>query len=562
MRAFFDRKGAVGAVLVDIVVYIAIGLAVSLLARQYEFNQILGYIIAGIFLGPSGFNVISLEDWSHSAGEYGVAFLLFTMGLSVTWDKLWELRFYALVLGTLQVTLCFTVFAWVLHFMGANMSLACLLGSLFAFSSTAVIGQILVERNEFSSEHGRVTLAILLFQDFAVLFVLILINIPGSEPIDLLPTIFKALSKAVMMLLGCAFLWRFVLRPLYRWVGATRRSDLLISMMLLIILLLSLLTEMAGLSAELGAFLAGMLLGDTEYQSQVDIDIKPFKHLLLGLFFITIGMRVNVELFFANAKLVLGIFAILVCVKFGILWFVLRLVGRVAKNVALRAACVLAGGSEFGILILQRGQETLLFSDQLTSLLSFVLILSLALTPALSRFARFLSNLTGKQSLQAEINEQKSARNHVVVAGAGAVGTTVIQALNELQIPYIAVDNNVRRVEELREEHEGVFYGDVRKIDVLKIANIQHARLLVVCMDYFKASERIMAIMARHYPHVSMVVRIKKVSQLAITKKYGAVAIAPDAFVLGGDIVGHVMRKYSFAPDRVEQILQNMRKYI
>ena len=551
-----------GAVLVDIVVYIAIGLAVSLLARQYEFNQILGYIIAGVFLGPSGFNVISLEGWSHSAGEYGVAFLLFTMGLSVTWDKLWELRFYALVLGTLQVMLCFVVFAWILHILGANMSLSCILGSLFAFSSTAVIGQLLSERNEFSSEHGRVTIAILLFQDFAVLFVLILVNIPGTETVDLLPTLFKALSKAVMMLLGCAFLWRFILRPLYRWVGATRSSDLLVSMMLLIILLLSLLTEMAGLSPELGAFLAGMLLGDTEYQSQVDIDIKPFKHLLLGLFFITIGMRMNVDLFLANIKLVLSIFAMLLCVKFCILWIVLRLVGRVEKSIALRAACVLSGGSEFGILILQRGQETLLFADQLTAILSFVLILSLAFTPALSRFARFLSTLMGRDAFDTGIVSQKSARNHVVIAGAGAVGATVAQALGELQIPYIAVDNNARRVEELRTEHEGVFYGDVRKIDVLKMANIQHARLLVVCMDHFKVSERIMGMMVRHYPHVSMVVRIKKNSQLSVAKKYGAIAIAPDAFVLGGDIVGHVMRQYSFAPDRVEQVLQNMRKYI
>ena len=552
-----------GAVLVDIVVYISVGLAVSLLARQYEFNQILGYIIAGIFLGPSGFNVISLENWSHSAGEYGVVFLLFTMGLSVTWDKLWELRFYALVIGTLQVALCFCAFAALLSLLGANLGLACLLGSLFAFSSTAVIGQLLAERNEFSSEHGRVTISILLFQDFAVLFVLILVNIPNLGSVDIFATLFKALSKAVMMLLGCATLWKFVLRPLYRWVGATRSSDLLVSMMLLIILLLALLTEMAGLSPELGAFLAGMLLGDTEYQSQVDVDIKPFKHLLLGLFFITIGMRVNISLFLTNMSLVLTVFAVFSLIKFGVLLALLRWVGRIAQDVSWRAACVLAGGSEFGILILQRGQEIFLFTNQLTEIFSFVLILSLALTPALSRLARFGFVFRKKGAEQdVETQEPKSARDHVVIAGVGEVGTKVLEALDELHIPYIAIDNNVKRVGELSEEREGVFYGDARKIEVLKIANIKHAKILIVCMDYFKSAERIMSLMTRHYPEVSMVVRVKKVSQVAVAKQYGATTIAPDAFVLGGDIVGHVMRAYSFAPDRVEKVLQNIRRYI
>jgi len=549
-----------GEVLIDIVVYISIGLAVSLLARQYGFNQILGYIVAGVFLGPNGFNVISLENWSNTAGEYGVAFLLFTLGLSVTWDKLWDLRFYVLIIGTLQISLSLFLFAGLMYWMGANIGLACLLGSLFAFSSTAVIGQIMSERNEFASDHGRITLSILLFQDFAVLFVLVLVNIhgAGNEFGGILPVLLKALSKAVLILLGCAVLWRFILRPLYRWVGATRSSDLLISMMLLIILLLALLTDIAGLSPELGAFLAGMLLSDTEYQAQVDIDIRPFKHLLLGLFFMTIGMRMNVDLLVGNLGMTLVMLCVLLLGKFILIFLILRLFGHAARNVAVRVACTLAGGSEFGILVLQRGKETFLFTHQLADVLSVVLILSLALTPLLSRLARMIGAYR-QDDIEDELKLQGRVREHVVIAGAGAVGKTIIQALDQLQIPYIAIDNNLKRVQELREEREGVFYGDVRRVDVLEKANLHRAKVLVVCMDSFRNAERVMVLTAHNYPSVTTVVRVKQPAQAATVRQYGAIPIAPDAVVLGGDIVNHIMRAYSLSEERIDQVLQDIR---
>lgn len=549
-------------VLIDIVIYIAVGLAVSLLAKQYNFTPMLGYIVAGVFIGPYAFDVISLEQWSHSAGEYGVVFLLFTLGLSFTWNKLWELRYYVLLVGSLQVLLCAVVAGSFFYFCGVYLGTSLFLGVIFAFSSTAVVGEILSERNEYASKHGRITLSILLFQDLAVLFVLVWAKLLNAQFTgSLLVAAMHALVKAVIIMIICALLWKFILRPIYRWVSATKRSDLLTSMMLLMVLLLSLLTNLAGLSPELGAFLAGMLLGDTEYQSQVDVDIKPFRYLLLGLFFITIGMSMNTQIFVTNFFTVLMMLSALIILKFSIIFGILMAFGRVFPSVAVRVAGALAGGSEFGLLLLQRGKAGLTMTVQLADILGLVLILSLVLTPFLIRVTRVFSQKLLLSSQEEEFSGDKDVPmcDHVVVAGVGQVGYTILRVFQKLRIPYIAIDNSVKRVRQIQKETEGVFFGDVSKLEILKKAHIENAKAFVVCTDHFANAEQILKIMRNQMPHLPIIVRVQTVSQIEVVRKYGGVPIAPDLDAVSLNIVSHTLHALAFSEDRIEHTLHELR---
>ncbi len=542
-------------VLLDIIFYLAVGLGVSLLAKQYKFTPILGYIAAGLLLGPYGFNLIPLEAWAHSAAEYGVVFLLFTLGLGVTWDKLWKMRYYVVVVGFLQVVLCSIGLAAALFFAGAEWATASLVGAAFSFSSTAVVGQIAGDRNEFSSRFGRVILAILLCQDISVLFVLVWLKfMSGPEGANALALGLRALFKAAVMLCGCAVLWRFVLRPLYRWVSMTRSSDLFVGMMLMMILLLSFLTDMAGLSAELGAFLAGMLLGDTDYRSQVEVDIKPFKHLLLGLFFITIGMSVNTSVLMHKVEVVIGMLLAFLLIKATVIALIVRFLGRRTFATASKVALYMCGGSEFGILLVNRAHDSQLFTHQLQDVLSLVLTISLVLTPMLMQLGRVVAQKLKKGGGSEEQFEgMEELQGHVVVVGVGHVGSMVMRALELQKIPYRAVDNNVKRVAALSESRDGIILGNATQLDMLNQLEVASAKVVVVCMDNFRDSERVLGLCYKHFPEVRLVVRLHTVSQVAVAKRYNAISIAPDGVMVAMDVFQETMKAMGFMSERIKQ---------
>lgn len=545
-------------VLLDIILYIAVGLGVSLLAKQYGFTPILGYMASGLLLGPFCFNLIPLEAWTHTAAEYGVVFLLFTLGLGVTWDKLWKMRYYVLVVGLLQVVLCSFGLAFALYCVGSSWDTAALIGAAFSFSSTAVVGQIAGDRNEFTTRFGRVILAILLCQDISVLFVLVWLKFMcGPCEANAIILGFRALFKAAVMLCGCAVLWKFVLRPVYRWVSMTRSSDLFVGMMLMMVLLLSFLTEMAGLSAELGAFLAGMLLGDTDYRSQVEVDIKPFKHLLLGLFFITIGMSVNTDVLMGKIGLILSMLFVFLAVKMSVVALTVRLFGRRSFATSMRVALYMCGGSEFGILLVRRAQESHLFTQQLSDVLTLVLIISLVLTPFLMQGGRIIAEKLKGVKFD-PVDDEEDVHDHVIVVGLGHVGSVVLRALEIQKVPYYAIDNNEKRVETLGESREGVVLGNALHLEMLTKLSISTAKVVVVCMDNFRDSERVLSMCHNNFPDVKMIVRVHSFSQAAVAKRYGAVSVMPDRDVVAMDVFQEVLHQMGVSGELVKQSMKEI----
>ncbi|KAG2320402.1 hypothetical protein Bca52824_013615 [Brassica carinata] len=501
-------------------------------------SPVLGYLAAGILIGPYGLSIIRNVHATKAIAEFGVVFLLFNIGLELSVERLSSMKKYVFGLGSAQVLVTAAVVGLIAHYVAGQAGPAAIvIGNGLALSSTAVVLQVLQERGESTSRHGRATFSVLLFQDLAVVVLLILIPLisPNSSKGGIgFQAIAEALGlaavKAAVAITAIIAGGRLFLRPIYKQVAENRNAEIFSANTLLVILGTSLLTARAGLSMALGAFLAGLLLAETEFSLQVESDIAPYRGLLLGLFFMTVGMSIDPKLLLSNFPVVLGTLGVLIVGKTILVVIMGKLFG-ISIISAIRAGLLLAPGGEFAFVAFGEAVNQGIMSPQLSSLLFLVVGISMAITPWLAAGGQLIASrfeLHDVRSLLPVESETDDLQDHIIICGFGRVGQIIAQLLSERLIPFVALDVSSDRVTIARSMDLPVYFGDAGSREVLHKIGAERACAAVVALDAPGTNYRCVWALSKYYPNVKTFVRAHDVVHGLNLEKAGATAVVPE----------------------------------
>ncbi len=536
------------------------------LFQRFNISSILGYLVAGIFIGPHVLNIISNPQETHFLGELGVIALLFTLGLDLPFQRLKSLQKHVFGIGLPQVLLTGACFTGIAFWMGFSSGAAVLLGAALSLSSTAMVLQVLNDRRELATRFGRVSFSVLLFQDLMVVLLLILATSLGLEGSSVFEELSYAAFKTILALTLIIGLGRFVFRPFYRAISIHKNSELFMGTTFLLVLGMGYITDTLGLSMELGAFLAGILLAETEYRHQVEADIQPFRGLLLGIFFISVGMEIDIETLFNNFSTVMLFLSLVVVIKAFLVFGIARIF-KLGNFTSLRVALLLAGGGEFVFVIFSPSVAEKLLSPETLSLLFLVVTLSMALTPLLAFLGKQLEDkfqireVPGLPHLSPPEGEDV-LKNHIIIAGFGRVGQMLADILDARLIHYVAVDVDMNRIAEGRAQGRPVFYGDVKNVEVLKAIGAENAKAIVITLNHVPSSVRAVTIVRRYFPDIPVCVRIKDHKHRDKLANSGAHLVVPETVEPTIQLAGSVLNLMEVPGDEIDQIITKFRRRV
>jgi CPA2 family monovalent cation:H+ antiporter-2 len=524
-----------------VLLLLAAAVAVVVVFQVVRLPALLGYLLVGILIGPHSTGLVADNADTRYLAEFGVVFLMFSVGLEFSLPKLLTMRRMVFGLGSAQVGLTMLICLVIAMAFGQDWRGGLVLGGVFAMSSTAILAKMLAERLELNTPHGRHIIGILLFQDLAVVPLLILYPALGRGGDALASELLIALLKAAVLLVLLLSIGQRVMRYWFTVVARQKSSELFVLNVLFITLGLAWLTGLAGLSMALGAFLAGMLISETQYRYQVEQDIKPFRDVLLGLFFVTIGMRLDLHFVAADWKAILLLLCVVLTVKVTVILGVSRLFGT-APAVGLRTGFALAGAGEFGLVLLaQAGQFQLLPIALLQTTLA-VLVLSMLLAPFIiehsEHFVRRFSVAEWMNRAMALHNiaiQTMSTDNHVIICGYGRSGQNLARFLEQENVTFIALDLDPIRVREAAAAGESVVFGDAARREVLIAAGLMRAKVMVVSYADTRSALRILALVQELRPGLPVVVRTVDDSDIDRLKEAGAAEVVAE--ILEGSLM-------------------------
>jgi monovalent cation:H+ antiporter-2, CPA2 family len=529
--------------------------------RRFRASAVLGYLVAGSAIGPHGLDLLRGPRAVTALADLGVIFLLFSIGLGLSVERLSSLRRYVFGLGTLQVVITTLAITLTLRLAGVSGDAALVLGAGLALSSSAIVLQGLVERREIATLQGRVAFAVLLLQDLAVVPLLTLVPLLAGSGQGLGMALGLAFLKAAATLVVIVAIGRLALRPVLRAVARGGTPELFTGIVLLLVLGIGWVTEQAGLSMALGAFLAGLLVAETEYRPQVESDVQPFRGLLLALFFMTVGMGIDAGLLWRHAPLLVGLLAALLIGKALILAGLCRAFG-LSLGMGAGIGLMLAQSGEFAFVLftLARGQGVLPAEAAQTAIL--LVGLSMAATPALLTAARvvFRRHHQAASAAAALGHETRELRDHVVIAGFGRVGQTLALLLESRLVPYLALDLDAERVAEARRRELPVYFGDASRAEVLRAAGVEQARMAAITLDQPDAAARSVQVLRAMSPDLPVLVRARDVAQAEQLAGAGATEVVPE-IVEGSLQLGEMLlRRLGATRDEVDQVLDEFRR--
>ncbi len=496
-----------------VVILLATAVVTVVLFRKLQLPAILGYLIVGIVIGPHATALVPDNEGTRYLAEFGVVFLMFSIGLEFSISQLVAMRRIVFGFGAAQVALTMVIVGVLALVGGHPWQTGLIVGGVLAMSSTAIISKILAEQAALHSAHGKQTMGVLLFQDLAVIPLLVLVPVLGLPTEAMLSMVGITLLKAMAALAVILFLGQRLMRPLFHLVAAQKSSELFVLTVLLVTLGLALATEMSGLSLALGAFLAGMLISETEYRYQVEDDIKPFRDVLLGLFFITIGMLLNFGAMWANFGFVMLVLAGLLVIKFLVV-FGLSLVFKSERAVSLRVALVLAPAGEFAFVLLAVADKSKALPDHVLQIVLAAAIISMLMSPLVFKYMEkivlyFVSaewEMRAVQLQQLAVHSMKK-RGHVIIAGYGRSGQSLARFLEQENIQVIALDADPMRVKQAAAAGDSVMFGDASRREVLISAGLARASALVVSFADTRKALKIIAHARTMKPDLPVIVR-------------------------------------------------------
>jgi len=489
---------------------IAVFLAATVIAvplfRRFKLSSVLGYLAAGMVIGPWGLGLFDdVESVLHLA-EFGVVLLLFVIGLELQPSRLWVLRHSVFGAGAAQVALTTAVLAAAIIALGTSWATALVIAFALSLSSTALVLQVLAERGELTARHGRASFAILLFQDLAIMPALVLLPLLAGQADTRVD--WRAIALPVAAIFVVVVAGRFLLRPLLRIVAATRVQEAFTAAALLVVVGTALLFESAGLSMALGAFIAGVLLADSEYRHELEADIEPFKGLLLGLFFIAVGMTANLDVLVDRPLVIVGLTLGYLVLKALAVWLGARLT-RHDQPTAWRMAVSLAGGGEFAFVLFSLAAADGLLPRATVDLLVLVVTLSMVLSPLLIGAADRLARRLRPPSTPPAYDRIEPEEPRVLIAGFGRFGQIVARVLRARQIRFTALEVSQAQVDFVRRFGNKLYYGDASRLEMLRAAGAEHAQLLVLAIDDVEASVRAAELARRHFPRLRVLARAR-----------------------------------------------------
>ncbi|MCP5081229.1 MAG: potassium transporter KefB [Alphaproteobacteria bacterium] len=548
-------------ILYDVLIFLVAAVVVVPAFRRLRTSPVLGYLAAGILVGPHGLAMIRDSDSAHGLAEFGVVFLLFMIGLEFSVERLRALRTYVFGLGTLQVVVTGLVVAAVAWGLGANEQTAMIVGGGLALSSTAFVLQLLTERGERATSFGKVSFAILLLQDLAIVPLLMLVTLFGEGSGSFMTAMGLAILKAGLTLALVVGIGRLILRPAYRIIADTRSSELFVATTLLVVLGTGWLMSLVGISMVLGAFLAGLLLSETEYKHQVEADIRPFRGILLGLFFMSVGMSINLSLiqseWFKITLLVVGLMA----GKSLITAVLCRLFG-LSLGVSVRAGLLLSQGGEFGFILFLSASALGLLATETTQILLAGITLSMVATPAMAYAgSRFFSFWAKREPLMVASAEDigEDLADHVVIAGFGRVGQTVAKIISAGGMSYVALDLDAKRIAACRAKGMPVFFGDASQIEILNSAGAERAKGAVVTIDQHATADHIASALSKHFPDLPVFARAQDLPHGRNLEGLGVTQAVPETLEASLQLGAIAMTSMGTSSDEVLGIVQDLR---
>ena len=553
-----------GSPIGDALIFLAAAVLFAPLLRRLKFSLVLGYLAAGAMIGPHGLSIIDDVTETRELAEIGVVFLLFTIGLELSFARLKVMRRLVFGFGTAQVVLTGFLVAVISLFMGQTYGAAVTIGAALALSSTAFVLQLMNERGELATRHGRAAFSALLFQDLAVVPIVIVVPLLGREMdgLTILVELLKVTGTAFVALAIIVVAGRQLLRPLYHVIASAGAPELFTAMTLLVVLGIGWATQQVGLSMALGAFLAGLLLSESEFRHQVEADIEPFRGILLGLFFMTIGMSIDLGLAFREVFTVLGYLGGLIALKFAVV-LGLALAFRMPFAVSLRSAALLAQGGEFAFVILGIAAASTVVANSTVDLLFLVVAISMAVTPvvvwAVGKAAALFENQENAQ-LSADFEAGHEMHDHVVIAGFGRVGHTIARLLDAKMVPYVAVDTDAQNVRDGRRDGHSVYYGDASRPEVLHKLGGENARAVVLTMSTGgHAVERTVQHLVSRLPDLPIYARARDPLHARRLEELGAAGTVVETMEASLQLGGAVLRQTGTDWSEIEELISSLR---
>jgi K+:H+ antiporter len=544
---------------------VAAGIIVPLFHRV-RLSTVLGFLVVGVALGPHGLGqMVEAHPWLwyvtfddpervRPLAELGIIFLLFTLGLELSLKRLWQLRRYVLGVGAVQVAVSTVAIGAVVALSGAPRPAGIVFGLCLALSSTAVAMQVLNEQHRAATPVGRIALSVLLFQDLMVVPILFIVGFLARESGSLVVNLALASVQAVAVVAVIMVVGRYVAQPLLGSAARTGSRDLIMGITLLIVVGISALTEKAGLSVALGAFMAGLLLSETEYRHHIEIDVEPFKGLLLGIFFITVGTAIDVREVTAELGWVVASVIGLVVVKAVILYLDARAFG-VSRAAAAEVALLLAQASEFAFVVIGLARTGNLISPAIATSAFAVVGLSMMATPLLAEIGRRIGQRLAPLDHAAHVPDDEAAEleDHVVIGGFGRVGQTVGRLMAQENVQYVALDTNADAVAEHRKAGRLVFFGDASRRELLERAGAARARAFIVTLDAPGAAERMIEEILRLRPDACVFARAKDREHAARLAKLGARGVVPEAVEASLQLGARLLEELGLPEDAVAE---------
>ena len=551
-------------VFANLLIILASSLVVIAMFRRLKLPPVLGYLCVGLFVGPTALDWINDSPDLPDLAELGVVFLLFSLGLEFSLPKMLKLRRVVFGLGSLQVLCSAVALGGLLYAFGMSFNGAFLLGAGLALSSTAIVSKELTSLGEIFSRHGQNAIGVLLFQDVVAVLLLTLVPVfAGSSDQAWYWALPITLGKTVILFFGLLFASRFLLPRLFHEVAASRSAELFVLLALVIVLLTAWLTHLLGLSPALGAFLAGMLLGESHYRHQIEADIRPFRDILLGLFFVSIGMLIDLQLFVHDGFLILGLTLALMLIKGCVVALLVKLRGSDGET-AWRSGLALAQGGEFCFALMAQMQLNSLIPPEIAGYLLAATFCSMLLTPLLLRAAPKIAASLHRQSYEEAELEEIAAQSaelhgHVVMCGYGRVGQSIGRFLRRENKDFVALDYDPDRIQEATKADNSVHYGDARRGDLLRAVGVDRARLLVIAVDNTEVAMCVLKEARLITLEVPILVRTRDDSQLADLKAAGATEVVPELLESSLMLASHALIMLGLPEKTVQRRVDQVR---
>lgn len=511
------------------------------LFRILGLPAILAYFVIGIVLGPHALGLLEDEETGRQVAEFGIVFLMFSIGLEFSLPKLYAMRKTLFGLGGGQVILTLVVSLVLGKMAGLSLTTAFIIGAALTMSSTAIVSKILMERVDLNSRHGRLSIGVLLFQDLAVIPILVLIQTLGSHSDNWLDVLGLTLLKSSVLLFLLFKFGKNILNFWFELVAKQRSRELFVLNVLMVTLLMSAATNFAGLSYALGAFVAGMLISETKYRYQVESDIAPFRDILLGLFFISVGMLLDVNVILAHAGLIVLLLALYLLFKIALIAALTKFYGF-EMGVGVRTGIILGQAGEFTFVILALGLQTRLIDGEALQLVLSVAVLSMLVAPFIiqynGRIARYLvksytrNSMKGVDTIQ-ELSQE--LKDHVIICGYGRSGQYLGRFLREENIPYVALDMDASRVQEAASAGENVIYGDASRRSVMEAAGLARAKAVIISYAETRGTMKVLHVIKERHPNLPVIVRTHDDSEMDELRAAGAHEVVPE--ILEGSLM-------------------------